>query len=232
MAKLGHQPSHKLARFRPGCSLLTRRTYLYKLTSDRGGAPCATPPASGEHPLLTLAICKPAIRRTAQPGDRILGITSHALAQAEGYPLLSVIYAAVIAEALDARDYFQCESSFGARPDCIYEFHQQNGRAAHIGRTRLHRGEEHLRKALGRDPLYRNGRVLLSGDFRYFGAHAVKIPGRLHLLRAAAESLGQGHRVYTENHPESGEADALFRLLWMRQTTYTSLIVGADAYEH
>ena len=207
------------------------RTYLYKLTSDRGGAPCAIPPPPGEDPFLTLAICKPAIRRTAQPGDRILGITSHSLANREGYPLGAVIYAAVVAEGIEARDYFQQASPFTHRPDCIYEFHQQNGTAAHAGRSRLHSGEAHILKDLGRYPFYRNGRILLCHEFRYFGAAAPVIPARLHLLATAAETLGQGHRVFTERDPEHREADALFRHLWKRPTAFTPIQVDADAYE-
>jgi hypothetical protein len=172
------------------------RTYLYKLTSDRGGAPCATPPAPGEDPILTLAICKPAIRRTAQVGDRILGITSHALANAEGYPLCAVIYAALVEEGIEARDYFAPASPFSQRPDCIYEFHQQNGRAAHTGRTNLHRSPANLLKDLGAYPYYRNGRVLLAQNFRYFGSAAVPIPRRLHLLYAAAETLEAADAPY------------------------------------
>ncbi len=205
------------------------RTYLYKLTSDRGGAPCALPPAEGEDPLLTLAICKPAIRRTAAAGDRILGITSHSLAKSDGYPLCSVIYAAVVGEAVDARDYFT--PAFTHRPDCIYEFHRQNGTAAHTGRTQLHSGPEHILKDLGRYPYYRNGRVLVSNQFRYFGAGAVRIPARLHLLNAAAESLGQGHRVFAASDPEAREADALFHLLWKRPTAYTPAHVDRDSYD-
>jgi hypothetical protein len=208
------------------------RTYLYKLTSDRGGAPCALEPMADEEPLLTLAICKPAIRRTAQPGDRILGITSHALAKRDGYPLGSVIYAAVVREGLEAPDYFACSGPFLHRPDCIYEFHQLNGTAVHRGRSNLHRNESHLLKDLGRYPYYRNGRVLLSSEFRYFGRQAVRIPPRQHLLAQAAESLGQGHRVYEGKSPESREADTLFRLLWRRKTLYTPVVVDADAYEH
>ena len=209
-----------------------RRTYLYKLTSDRGGAPCATPPEPGHEAILTLAICKPAIRRTAQPGDRILGITSHSLANREGYPLCAVIYAAIVHEGIEARDYFCAESLFVNRPDCIYEFHQQNGRAAHTGRTNLHRSPANLLKDLGAYPYYRNGRVLVAHDFRYFGSAAVPIPPRLHLLYAAAEALGQGHRVYTAADPESREADALFRALWKLPTRHTPIHVEADAYDH
>ena len=206
------------------------RTYLYKLTSDRGGAPCATPPALGEDPLLTLAICKPAIRRTAQPGDRILGIASHSLAHSDGYPLNAVIYAAIVHDGLDARDYFT--PAFTHRPDCIYQFHRLNGEASHAGRSNLHAAPEHLLKDLGRYPFYRNGRILLSHDFRYFGPAAVRIPERLHLLNQAAEALGQGHRVYTLESREHRELDSLFRLLWKRPTSHTPAQVDSDAYDH
>lgn len=208
------------------------RTYLYKLTSDRGGAPCALAPSAGDSALLTLAICKPAIRRTAQPGDRIVGITSHALARSEGYPLSSVIYAAVIDEGIDARDYFDPGNIFAHRPDCIYEFHQQNGTASHTGKTQLHRDESHLLKDLGRYPFYKNGRILLSRNFRYFGAAAPRIPARLDLLSIAAETLGQGHRVFQTGEPASIELDALFRHLWKRSGHYTPNLVAGDAYDH
>ena len=168
----------------------------------------------------------------ARPGDRILGITSHSLAHSEGYPLCAVIYAAIVEDGIDARDYFTNASPFAARPDCIYEFHQQNGRAQHTGRSGLHRDEAHLLKDLGRYPFYRNGRVLLSHDFRYFGPAAPRIPARLHLLNAAAESLGQGHRVFTPRDPEYREADALFRHLWKRPTAHTPTHVDRDAYDH
>lgn len=208
------------------------RTYLYKLTSDRGGAPCALEPAHGEEPLLTLAICKPAIRRTAQAGDRILGITSHALAQRDGYPLCAVIYAAVVGEGIEARDYFQTGGEFIARPDCIYEFHRLTGEASHAGRSGLHRDAKNVAKDLGNYPFYRNGRVLLAHDFRYFGAKAVKIPARLPLLLDAAERLGQGHRLFAPGAPEEREVDALFALLWKRETRFTPGVVDSDAYEH
>ena len=207
------------------------RTYVYKLTSDRGGAPCALPAENDAHPLLTLAICKPAIRRTALPGDRILGISSHALAKSDGYPLGAVIYAARVREGLEARDYFAPDGVFTHRPDCIYEFHRHNGTAAHAGRSNLHRGEQHLLKDLGRYPYYRNGRVLVSDDFRYFGAGAVRIPARLPLLRMVAEALGQGHRVFREDEPESREADALFRLLWKQQTRFSAGVVDSETYD-
>lgn len=207
------------------------RTYLYKLTSDRGGAPCALAPEEGEEGVLSLAICKPAIRRTAVPGDRILGVASRALERSDGYPHAAVIYAAVVGEALDARDYFEAGGGFEVRPDCIYRFHRETGEAVHRGVSRLHAGAEHVAKDLGRYPLYRNGRVLVCREFRYFGAEAVRIPARLGLLTEAAETLGQGHRVFAEGSAESKEVDGLFRALWKRETRYTPRVVDGDAYD-
>jgi hypothetical protein len=205
---------------------------MYKLTSDRGGAPCAPPPHAGAEPLLTLSICKPAIRRTAQPGDRILGITSHTLANAEGYPLGAVIYAAKVAGTVDPREYYAQRSVFRSRPDCIYAFHRANGRLAHSGRTRLHADARYEARDIGRYPYYKNARTLLSTEFRYFGAQAIVIPQRLALLRQAAETLGQGHRVFAADAPEAAELNTLFRLLWKRDTRYTPANVEEEASGH
>ena len=196
------------------------KTFVYKLTSDRGGAPCAPPPRTSALPLLTLSICKPAIRRTAQPGDRILGLTSRCLALREGYPLHAVIYAAVVSEAMDAREYYAPRSRFRSRPDCIYEFHRANGTLSHTGRTPLHAKETYLARDIGQYPYYKNGRTLLSRNFRYFGAEAVPLPETLWTLRQMSDSLGQGHRVFLGNEAEASELTALFNALWALPTRF------------
>ena len=208
------------------------RTYLYKLTSDRGGAPCAPPARTGEPPLLTLSICTPAIRRTAAAGDRILGVTSQALVTRDGYPPHAVIYAAVVSGAQDAREYYAARSPFRHRPDCIYRFHRANGELLHTGRTPLHADEAYRARDLGQYPYYRNGRTLLATDFRYFGREAVPIPARCPLLRQATEALGQGHRVFEPGDPEHGELNALFRLLWTMPTRHSPAQVRDEAYGH
>ena len=208
------------------------RTYVYKLTSDRGGAPCAPPPSGDEHPLLTLSICKPAIRRTAVMGDRLLGLTSRALAGREGYPLHAVIYAARITEALDFGAYYDPESRFGRRPDCIYRLDPVTGTLLHSGRTRLHAEPAYAARDVGREPHFRNARTLLSSDFRYFGVGAVPIPSRFPLLLQVAEALGQGHRVYDERSAEAGALDRLFAMLWKRQTRFTPERVEEEARGH
>lgn len=208
------------------------RTYVYKLTSDRGGAPCAPPPRPGHDPLLTLSICKPAIRRTAQPGDRIVGIAGHILNKLDGYPVNAVIYAAVVAEAHDARDYYAPRSPFRSRPDCIYTFLREFGTIQHRGASPLHADERYRDRDLGRYPFYPNGRTLLSTNFRYFGREAVALPARLTGLQQVADSLGQGHRVFTSADPTHTELDALFRHLWRSATRFSPASVTEETAGH
>ena len=208
------------------------RAYLYKLTSDRGGAPCAPPPARGSAPLLSLSICKPAIRRTAQPGDRILGISSHSLVRSEGYPSDAVIYAAVVKEAVDGRLYYALRSRFRSRPDCIYRFHQETGKLDHAGLSPLHADEAYRTRDIGQYPFYKNGRTLLSEDFRYFGSAARPIPAAFPHLCLAAANLGQAHRVFHSSSPEWKELNRLFARLWLLPTRHTPAIVRDEAYGH
>ena len=208
------------------------RIFVYKLTSDRGGAPSAPPPRPGEPALLTLSICKPAIRRTAEPGDWILGLTSHALAQSDGYPLGAVIYAAMVEAAVDAREYYAPRSPFRHRPDCIYRFHRLNGTIEHAGRSPLHADPAYRGRDIGQYPYYKNGRTLHSREFRYLGPAALPIPPRFIRLRQVAESLGQGHRVFREADPEWTELQAMLRLLWKSNTAFTPETVTGEAYGH
>lgn len=210
------------------------RTYLYKLTSDRGGAPCAPPPRPGADPLLSLAICKPAVRRTAQPGDRILGLTSRVLEQRDGYPPLSVIYAAVVTDILDATAYYAPRSPYRNRPDCIYRYDAATGTLEHTGKTGLHADPRHRRRDLGREGLYENARILLSRDFTYCGSSAFVLDHRFSRLRELASALGQGHRVITSGKDATldGEVTALFRELSATSTRFTPRAVHADAYDH
>ncbi len=210
------------------------RTYLYKLTSDRGGAPCAPPPRPGAAPLLSLAICKPAIRRTAQPGDRILGLTSRVLEQREGYPALSVIYAAEVTEVLDATAYYAPRSPWRSRPDCIYRYDVDTGDLQHTGETGLHADPRHRRRDLGREGLYENARILLSTDFTYLGATAFVLHHRYQRLRELVSALGQGHRVLTAGRDATmdGELNAVFQEIAKQPPRFTPRKVHADSYDH
>jgi hypothetical protein len=81
--------------------------YVYKLTSDNGGAPCA------HGNMLSLAICKPRIRSSAEIGSFVVGIGGKALGG-------RLIYIARITGKVVDGLYYRA-TCFRSRPDCIYE---------------------------------------------------------------------------------------------------------------
>ena len=78
------------------------RIVVYKRTNDSGIAPCVTPATSLHGALLSLAICKPAIRRSADVGDYIIGLSSRFLADTKDYPPDSIIYCTKVDRKLRA----------------------------------------------------------------------------------------------------------------------------------
>ena len=93
------------------------KIYTYVLTVDNGSAPCVP------NGLLTLAICKPRIRKSAEPGDLIVGFSGALIANprtGQGYPKHAVIYAAVVHRKLSWEQY--ATGGFQDRMDCIYTY--------------------------------------------------------------------------------------------------------------
>ena len=68
--------------------------YVYKLTVDNGGAPCV---CAG---MLSLAICKPAIRKNAKKGSYVFGFAGNCMAPA--YAANPLIYVAATVTLLTA----------------------------------------------------------------------------------------------------------------------------------
>jgi hypothetical protein len=161
------------------------RIYFYKLTADDGGAPCV------RDGLLSLAICKPMIRSTAEPGDLIFGFAANSLHRDN-----RLIYIAQISEKVRNGDYYR-EHRFANRSDRVYEWHR-GGFAWRNGA--LHHGPKDLVHDLGQPPDYKKANVLLSTDFRYFGASGTaELKSRFQRVKEAVAQLGRGHRVM---HPE------------------------------
>jgi hypothetical protein len=71
------------------------KLYLYKMTTDNGGAPCVR---DGK---LSLAICKPSIRTSARCGDFILGFAGNALHKNN-----CLIYAAKVGRCVTGDEYY------------------------------------------------------------------------------------------------------------------------------
>jgi hypothetical protein len=175
------------------------RLHLYKLTHDGGAAPCV------DGDLLTLAICKPRIRATAQVGDLIFGFAANSLSSDN-----RLIYIARVTAAENHGDYYE-KATYRQRFDCIYD-RGADRRFRLRPDARFHEDGSQLQRDLGAFPEYESSRVLVSKDFRYFGSSGnppAAQPGLYPAVRALLRRLGQGHRV---NHPA-----ALQRELWQLQ---------------
>lgn len=159
--------------------------YIYKLTTDNGGAPCVTPDA------LSLALCKPLIRSSAAEGDIILGFAADSL-----YAGNCLVYAANVTRVIEDGNYFR-RREFMRRADCIYrwngvQFVRKPGAKFHFKDTDL----EH---DLGKRPLYPRARVLLSigaENFRYYrGECRIRYQEKYPGVAALIARLKRGHRV-------------------------------------
>ena len=166
------------------------RTYIYKLTVDRGAAPCIS------NGVLSLAICKPVIRSTAQCGSTILGFAANSLYQDN-----CLVYIATVTKPpVDGMEYFS-QPEYAGRPDCIYHWDETFRRFRWKETAKFH-SQEDLVHDLGEFPDYRRAKVLLSEggeNFRYFGERCpIAYKKRYPLLGRLVEHLGQGHRVNLE----------------------------------
>jgi hypothetical protein len=162
---------------------MSQKIYVYKIVTDNGGAPCVW------HGLLSLAICKPMIRKSAQKGDCILGFggKSH-------YKEEPLIYIAMVTAKPKQGEYYT-KQKYANRPDCIY--YQNKNKASLKKSARFHNNSDQLTRDVGLD--FENAHVLLSNDFRYFGNKATaEYKKQFRQIEDLVEKLKQGHRV---NHP-------------------------------
>ncbi len=158
------------------------RIYFYKLMVDAGAAPCV------QRGMLSLAICKPMIRSGAEVDDLIFGFTA-----SSRDPRNRLIYAAIITEKLLEGKYYE-RDKYTSRDDCIYEC--RKGRYVRRKDAKFHNNPGDLPHDLGEYPEYPRANVLLSTDFRYFGANGTdEYKSKYDLVRKAVERLGRGQRV-------------------------------------
>lgn len=155
--------------------------YFYKMTVDCGGAPCI------QHGWLSLAICKPVIRKTAKEGDLIFGFAANSL-HADN----RLIYIARVNRKRVGGEYY-AESKYFRRRDCIYR--RSGPRFVWKNRSEFH-GPDDLERDLGKYPGYAKANVLLSRDFRYFGSAGTdQYKFMFPRIKRAVEQLGRGARV-------------------------------------
>ena len=137
---------------------MSPRLYVYKLTTDNGGAPCID---GGR--LLTLAICMPVIRRMARVGDFVFGFAGNSLSRDN-----RLIYIARVKSVEEDGDYYE-KATYQDRGDRIY-IRGDDGQFSLLSDACYHKDGTQLEHDLGSPPEYERARVLISDDFRYFGS--------------------------------------------------------------
>jgi len=158
------------------------RLYTYKVQHDGGSAPN---PYNG---VCTLAICKPTIRRTAKPGDVVVGFGC----KSNGDNELRIVYCMVVDEVIPWDEYIRrCSSGLLNKipknsddpGDCIWKSAQKT-----VPNDPRDSWSGHDASDFDRDVIS-GEKVILSRNYWYFGsANTVFVPtGMLPLL-------GRGHR--------------------------------------
>ena len=163
---------------------------------DCGGAPCVY------RNVLSLAICKPAIRSTCEEGDWLLGFGSKTRLQER------LIYIAQITNKYSNGDYYR-EKRLKSRPDNIYRW-TRNRRLVWEKGSLFH--ENGNISDIGVYPEYKRANVLISSNFRYFGEEGTDYyKVRFSTLGNAIQKLKRGHRV---RHSEALASDMSNLIKW------------------
>ena len=166
------------------------RLFSYKLTNDSGFAPN---PFFG---ILTLATCKPQMRKSKRVGDWIAGFTSKALCGDEiGEERL--VYLMQVTDKISISEYFFHPDCQNKIPDLEQaEFVYQAGDNIYESQGDdfiQHENKNHTQNDQGRDL---SGRyVLISTKFYYFGRNPLKIPDHLRPKIPVGQSA-QGHLTH------------------------------------
>jgi hypothetical protein len=161
------------------------RLFTYTIPFDDGAAPN---PFNG---MCSLAICKPAIRRAAQPGDWVAGFGSKYAPSGDMSGRL--VYAMRVQEVMTLEAYDRAAPSRWPHRipdiespalqdrlgDCIYDF----STGTPVQRPGVHDAGNKATDLAGDN-------VLISRDFYYFGSRAIRLPDN---LRAILHQT-QGHK--------------------------------------
>jgi hypothetical protein len=156
--------------------------YVYKLITDNGGAPCVW------RNLLSLAICKPMIRRVAGKGALIFGFGGKKFSE-------RLIYIAEVTNPLDPGEYYR-KPEYASRPDCVYR--AVEGKPQRKPGARFHAESDERWRDVGSN--FERAFVLLSDDFRYLGRDGSdEYKNEFPAIKTLIGRLTRGHRV---NHSQ------------------------------
>ncbi|MBY0481272.1 MAG: hypothetical protein K2Q21_07950 [Chitinophagaceae bacterium] len=175
---------------------MTQKIYSYILRHDSGAAP------NPFWDICTLTICKPAIRRTAEIGDWIIGTGSKKTRVTKNDTIDisdGLVYAMKVTDKKNLKDYNEfCNEKLQNKipvwrtadwrlrmGDCVYDY-SNDGEP--ILRKSVH---DETNRATDTGGIY----TLLSTHFYYFGLAAVQIPNELKKLI----KHGPGHKIIQQD---------------------------------
>lgn len=167
------------------------KLYSYVLVADTGFAP------NPHWGYATLATCKPKIRKSAQPGDWVIGTGSVA-----GVGAGRLVHAMLVDEVVPLDVYGTRPEYAAKQPDPRGDYRKRAGDNIYVkdvDGTWRQRESFHSAEHVKRDVSGEN--CLIAREFYYFGANAVVLPAD---LRALANDGHPGHRCRFE--PEVIEA--------------------------
>lgn len=191
--------------------------YIYVVDRDFGFAP------NPFHNICTLATCKPDIRRVAKVGDWIIGMGGRRL-KATG----KCIFAMEVSKSITFDDYWADPAYRDKKPlrngsmktivgDNIY--HRANGSWQQSNSHHSHPDGTPNQHNVLNDT--RTNAVLISDNFFYFGAAAIKIPAPL--LEKLGYRNSRGHRKFTATQAQS--------FLAFLSTNFRSKILYGDPFD-
>jgi hypothetical protein len=165
------------------------KLYSYVVTHDEGFAPN---PFGG---VLTLATCKPRIRKSALVNDWVMGTGS-----VNGIGVDRLIYLAKVSKKMSLQEYGRAEEFTVKKPHLSGEWWSKHGdniyyedcSGASKQRRNVHHGPSFIDHDLGGEY------ALICKDFWYFGRAAIVIPLAFHCLI----KKGPGYKA-NENVPEA-----------------------------
>ena len=164
------------------------KIYAYKVRYDSGAAPCV------HEDILSLCICKSALRRVAQPGDWIIGVGASSDDRLQG----RVIYIAKVTQALAGPEYYDEDGKWAGRPDCIYQYDAD--KKEYRQKDNPFHGIGEMHNDLGAAPGYNNSRCLVSDHFAYFGGGDGP---SIDQIEDIVKPIMQGHRVWHDANDEA-----------------------------
>ena len=155
------------------------RVFSYVVKNDGGFAP------NPFHGYCTLACCKPMIRRTAQVGDLVVGLSSRSE---------RVVYAMKVDRVLSFDDYWAGSELAAKRPDWTSRHHQERigdniyeplGAGRYRQLPSKHSNLDGTEDAAAMRKDLRGEHVLVATQFAYFGETGPKLAKELGFLRVA-----------------------------------------------